>query len=224
MGITASDLRSSLALKPRRGRRKDHAANGKSDAELRMRVVEMAADMEMGYYQTEDGRQQEPHAFIIKELLRRTGYEGGHIDQGWRPSWWPGTDELRRMVSLKMLLRQAQRTPREGDLPWMDAALAASAEEILRRLYIDPAGMGLRELVDLTTKLARMKAERPAPSDDGKPKRGTMVFEEIRRTILELPESERGRAAIDMERAIERARAAVPAIAAVVTPLASLPA
>lgn len=215
---SAADVRAALSLKPRRGRSKSHAASGKTDAELRMKAVEMAADMEMGYYQTESGEQWEPRAFVIRELLRRTGYEGGHVGSGWRPVWWPGTDELRRMVSLKMLLRQAQRTPREGDLPWMDAALAASAEEILRRLYTDPTHMGLRELVDLTTKLARMKAERPAPKDTIASSKGSVVFEEIRRTILELPEGEQQRAAIDMERAIERARAAIPALATPVAP------
>lgn len=210
----SDDVQAALSLKPRQ-RKKDHAASGKSDAELRMNAVEIAADMESGYYTDSKGTQWEPRPFVIQEVLKASGYEGAHIVAGWRPTWWPGTDVLRRMVSLKLLLRQSQRTATDGQTPWLDAALATSAEEILRRLYLQPKEIAMRELVDLTTKLARMRIERPT-SEKTKLPPGTVMFEEIRRTIMELPESERARASRDFDRAIEAAKSQVPAIPATV--------
>lgn len=213
MGAEQETVEAALSLKRKR-RRKGHQASGKSDAALRAEAVEWAADMEMGYYVDQSGKQWEPRAFVIAEVLRRCGYQGVHITEGGqRPVWWPGTSEMRRMVAMKVLLRQVQRTAVETDVPWLDAALATSAEELLRRLYIEPTKVASRELVDLITKLSRMKLDRRKQDDDTrKLPKGSVVFEEIRRTILELPESEQSRAFADYQKTIERAqRLAIPA-------------
>jgi hypothetical protein len=216
--------RDAATLLPKARRRRDgrspHAADGKTDPQLRAAVVEMAADMEMGYYIASDGTQWPPKPFIIGELLERAGYSRSNADRsGVRPAWWPGSDALRRLVSFKVLIRQAQRTPStDTEAPWIDAALASASEELLRRLIVDPAGMASRELVDLTTKLVRMREERrkDVPAVPKGTPAGSRVFQRITETILELPEEEQGRARADMERAIESARAALPAQATVV--------
>ena len=102
-----------------------------------------------------------------------------------------------------------------GGVPWIDAASAAAAEELLRRLIVTPTEIGSRELVDLTTKLARMAEERrqrgfaAPPGSKGVVRSRT--FERITETMAEFEDpADRARYAQDYERILARARAALP--------------
>lgn len=202
--------------------KKDPSPRGVKPAELIQKAAEIGADMEMGYFTGEDGEQQPPHPFSGKAICLAMGYSEARSTDHF-PRWWPGTDKMRRMVSLIVLVRRAQMDASPGSVPWLDAALAASVEELLRRLYVSPEAINSRELVDLATKLARMNAERQSGGQKngttgsiGTLPPGSRVFQRITETIAELPPDEQVRQRRALEQAITRLRdqTALPAEAA----------
>ena len=179
----------------------------------RERFVAIAADMEMGYYLDPQGLQWDARPFVISQCLRSMGYADSTVDEHHNPIWWPGQDTMRRMVALKVMLRQAQARPGTGDHPWLAPLLAATVDEVLRRLYVEPKQVAMRELVDLTTKLARLQSEQrtrgelAAPGQGGEP----VAYQRVTETILQLPPEEQERARAALERAAESIRRAIPA-------------
>lgn len=164
----------------------------------RAQFVDIAADMEMGYYVDRDGHQWDARPFLIGQLLRHMGYGEDNIERAIYPAWWPGQDTMRRMVSLKVMLRQTQQRAGTGGHPWIDPLLAATVEALLDRLYRDPDAVGIRELVDLTTKLARLQNDQrrsgllaaPGAIAHGE----GVAIQRVTETILQLPPEEQDRA------------------------------
>lgn len=184
-------------------------------ADHRSSFVEIAADMEMGYYVDPEGHQHDAQPFLIDLALRHMGY--GVQDRHQRPDWWPGTDALRRLVSLKVLLRQAQSQPGSGH-PWLDPLLAASVEELLGRLYRDPAAIGMRELVELTTKLARLQSEQRRSGVLAAPAalvaQQGVAIQRVTETIMALPPEEQDRQRRALSAITARLQAGLPEEAA----------
>ncbi len=172
-------------------------------AEARERFAEAAADMEMGYYSDADGHQWDARPFVSSEVMRHLGFSDQHAAAGHMPPWWPGNDAMRRIVSLRVMLRQAQARAGAGGHPWLEPLLAASVEELLHRLYVDPQNIGLRELVELTTKLARLQNDQRrsgALSAPGAAALGDGVaYQKVTETIMALPPEEQERARRTME-------------------------
>ena len=197
--------------------RKSPPVFGRSDAEqgrARSVFVEIAADMEMGYYQDAEDHQWDARPFVIAQVLRTMGYADSTVDERHYPAWWPGQDAMRRMVSLKVMLRQAQSRVGPGGHPWLEPLLAASVEEVLRRLYANPEDVGFRELVDLTTKLARLQNEQrrsgsmlaPGQLAPGE----SVAYQRVTETILQLPPEEQERARKAMAAVTARMTEALP--------------
>ncbi len=179
-----------------------------SDAEKRELAVGVAADMEMGYYH-DAGGQWAPKSYVLDEIIRHLGYSPKL--HGFLPVWFPTREAFRRMVALRVTLREVQRHPEtEDEESWVKAALSAGVEELLTRLYIRPTAIKDRELIELVTKLARIRAasERPvgAPVALGK---SPVAFQRITETYLALPDEERERMKPLYERAIEQAKLAI---------------
>lgn len=202
-----------VAVRPQ----KAYKFDGEVASRHRSTFCDIAADMEMGYYTDPEGHQWDARPFVIKQVLLSMGYGLNRTeDKREYPIWWPGQDAMRRMVSLKVMLRQAQSRAGSGGHPWIEPLLAASVEEVLNRLYTNPTDVGFRELVDLTTKLARLQSEQRKSgflSAPGQLAPGeTVAIQRVTETIMRLPpeEQERARKAIDVVNA--RMREAMPAV------------
>lgn len=191
----------------------------RTDAECRLWAVEIATDMEMGYYVDPEGHQWDARPFVIAQMLRHMGYAS--LESKDRPVWWPGTETIRRMVSLKKMLREAQSKSGSSGLPWLDASIAATAEEVLDRLYGAPKEIGMRELVEMLTKLARLREQHrgsgtvPLTPGSVAPLPGqSIAMQRITETIYELEPGERERVSALYEKAtakaLESMRASVP--------------
>ena len=180
----------------------------------RVRFVEIAADMEMGYYVDSEGHQWDARAFLIGQIMRHMGYAENNLSRAIYPAWWPGQDAMRRMVALKVMLRGAQARAGSGGHPWLDPLLAAAVEEVLFRLYSDPAAVGLRELVELTTKLARLQDEQRRGGAFAAPAaalaREGVAIQRVTETILQLPPEEQERARRALDAVSARMRDALP--------------
>ena len=181
---------------PRPKRKPAHKFTGEVAARYRSDFAEVAADMEMGYYVDQGGHQWDARPFLVNQCLRHLGFTESDVEASHRPMWWPGQEAMRRVVALKVMLRQAQSRAGAGAHPWLDPLLAASVEELLRRLYIDPLGVNIRELVELTTKLARLQNEQRARGELGAPGQhaDAVAYQRVTETILQLPPEEQERA------------------------------
>ena len=184
--------------------------------DMREQFCGLAADMEMGYYTDAEGHQWDARPFVIREIMPRLGYSVDTVLKGQHPSWWPGTDAMRRMVSLKVMLRQAEGRAGTGAHPWLDPLLAASVNEVLHRLYATPEEVGMRELIELTTKLVRIQNEQRRTGGMLAPGQvavsdGIQIHQTVTETILSLPKEEQQRARHALEVITGRMREALPA-------------
>lgn len=162
----------------------------RTDAQCRAWAVEIAADMEQGYYVDLEGHQWERRPFVIAQILRQMGYtESVSVKPAARPQWWPGTTALRRMVALKVMLHEVQAKSGSSGMPWLDPMLAMVTERILDVLY-SGADVNFRELVDLTTKLARLREQHRssaltgAPATQSLPGGGSVALQRVTETIM----------------------------------------
>jgi hypothetical protein len=192
------------------------------DKERRAHAVDLAADMEMGYYVDESGAQWPAKPFVIAEVLLRMGYGSWYVKNGRRPRWWNSVEEFRKVVYWKVAVRRMQA---EIDLAnqhaWAGPLIGLAVEEMGQRLADAPEKVNDRDLAELIVKLTRiLSAGRPGGMGNTPPAaplpEGTMRLTETTRTIDLLPAGPaRERAIADMAAIAEEIRASVPAAAVV---------
>lgn len=205
-----------MALEATSQRKSPPAFGRTPEEQARARAVfcEIAADMEMGYYVDPDGHQWDARPFVITQTLRTMGFADSTVDERHYPVWWPGQETMRRMVALKVMLRQAQSRVGAGGHPWLDPLLATTVEELLTRLYAEPKSVGMRELVELVVKLARLQNDQRRTGTLSAP--GAAVHSEgvaiqrVTETIISLPPEEQERARRALDAVTARMREALP--------------
>lgn len=172
-------------------------------------AADIGADMEMGYYITLHGDQWPARPFVMREIMKKMGYSekvdhlANTVSWNSNPTWWPGMDVMRRMVTLTCLLREAQRAQANDPDSVVNAAFAAAMEEVLRRLFTDPKGVPNRELFDFTTKLARLRKDARKDDEDDGPQR-LSISDKINETIRALPAEEQSKARAALTMTLEK--------------------
>jgi hypothetical protein len=174
--------------------------------------------MEMGYYTTTAGEQWPAQPFAIGELLRRMGYGERMIADGHKPTWWRGTELLRKIVAWKVAVRRMQAQVDFGNRnAWAGPLVALAVEEMGHRLSRSPESIADRDMVDLVVRLTKIfKDSAPsggpamptAPANGGSGPR----FRLTRETIELLPEGPaREKAIRDLDSILVQARSAIAA-------------
>lgn len=190
------------------------------DAVHRDEASEFAADMEMGYYLTAQHEQWSPRPFVIAELLRRMGYGRWFIENGRRPSWWPGTDAFRKIVAWKVAVRRMQSQLDLGNRnAWAGPLVAMAVEEMGRRLARSPEKISDRDVADFIVRLTKIfkdSAPSGGPVMPTAPAASGVRFRLTRETIELLPEGPaRDKAVRDLDAILAEARTAITAPAPV---------
>jgi hypothetical protein len=212
--LTPADVDRAAA---RRAKREDDARA--LDAVKREEASDFAADMELGYYQTQQHEQWEPRPFVIAELLRRMGYGEWTIKNGRRPRWWPGNDAFRKLVAWKVAVRRMQTQLDLGNRnAWAGPLVAMAVEEMGHRLARNPEKITDATIADLIVRLTKIfkdSAPSGGPTAPAAPSASIPAgsrFRITRETIEMLPEGPtRDKAIRDLDAVLSEARVAIAA-------------